>query len=69
MKVIEKMRTMTAEEVAKLIYGMDSDESEFNSFCLQKCVPDEDHHLQCPYEDEHCEICMKEWLESEVEEV
>ncbi|MBQ6697524.1 MAG: hypothetical protein IJN09_00570 [Oscillospiraceae bacterium] len=55
--------------MAKLIYGMDSDESEFNSFCLQKCVPDEDHHLQCPYEGEHCEICMKEWLESEVEEV
>ncbi len=68
MKVIDKIRSMTTEEVAEVIYRFDLYEGEFDSFCRKRLVVSENDDLECPYDYEHCEVCIKEWLESEVAE-
>ncbi len=67
MKVIDKIRAMTTEEVANAIYKFDLYGSEFDSFCRERLVVGENDDLECPYGPEHCEVCIKEWLESEVD--
>lgn len=69
MKVIDKIRSMSTEEVAQVIYKFDMyDEGGFDKFCRKKLVINEDDELQCPYNYDCCQNCIKEWLESEAEE-
>lgn len=71
MKVIDKIRAMSTEEVAQKLYKFNEfgDMSEeFSSFCCGKLVEDEYGDLTCPHDYDRCRECIKEWLESEVEE-
>lgn len=68
MKVIDKIRAMPTEEVAKVFYKLDLSGGEFDSFCRKRLIVDKNDELECPYGGGHCETCIKEWLESEVEE-
>lgn len=68
MKVIDKIRAMSTEEVADVIYKMDEGNEEFDKFCEKKLVMNEHDELVCPHNYDKCKECIKEWLESEVEE-
>lgn len=67
MKVIEKIRAMSTEEVAEVLYKMEDFGGDFDEFCKKKLVTNELDELRCPFEADRCKECIKEWLESEVE--
>lgn len=55
MKIIDKLRTATAEEIVELLFS----DSDMALWC--EIVP---MHI-CPND---CRICIRNWLESEVED-
>ena len=72
MKVIDKIRSMSEEELAEVIYGIDAFSSEvfggrFERFCESKCRQNEEGDIECVAEG-GCKGCIKEWLNTEYED-
>ena len=72
MKVIDKIRSMSEEELAEVIYDMDALSpgafgGRFEKFCESRCRTNEDGDIVCVSRG-NCKGCIKEWLNSEYED-
>lgn len=67
MKVIDKIRAMSTEKVAEYLNRQADLPKGFEKFCETRSTFDEDGELVCTREF-NCKTCIRDWLESEVEE-
>ena len=72
MKVIDKIRSMSEEELAEVIYDMDALSPEtfgdrFEKFCESRSRKNEDGYSVC-ISMRDCKGCIREWLNSEYED-
>ena len=67
MKVIEKIRAMSAEEIAEYLDKQTDLPKEFYNFCESRSRYDENDELVCMNEKRSCKGCIRDWLESEVQ--
>lgn len=63
MKRIDRIRTMTASEMAELILESDYIAEENLDFCPNKCIEKLDTGI--PIEEEDCKQCLIKWLMEE----
>jgi hypothetical protein len=68
MKVIEKIRAMSADEIAEFLDKQTELPKAFYNFCESRAHEDENGELVCVNEKGGCKGCIRDWLESEVQE-
>ena len=72
MKVIDKIRSLSEDELAEVIFDIDALSHEwlggrFEKFCESRCRTTEDGDIECVFKG-NCKGCIREWLNSEYEE-
>jgi hypothetical protein len=72
MKVIDKIRSMSEEDLAEVIYDMDVFSTEvfggrIERFCESKCRKNEEGDIECGSKG-GCKDCIKEWFNTEYED-